>query len=432
MSISLEEAIKNNHVDSVDKLLKEGFKHKFMTDEWWFQNRDTLPTDQKNVEILKLLLQYKLEVSQQLISHIFRLENSQSIKEFVLKFCENFQNEDPERLGIILIELLKSDCQGQLAAEILDILIEGGLLINAYVWDNVVDEERPLHLAIITHRMDIFSMLLERGASIRRRTALGLTSFYLAAQYLNFPALKLLLKNGVRINKRNYIGGTALHIAAQYDLSQPDQENILRFLLENGADMSIKDTWPHEVTPFTCGNVTQAKYIMVHQLAKLKFENHQICEDNLSYLQRYTELKRRFEECLSELQNIQNFKFYKGYSLYDIMKMSKRLKKLTPLMKNQELVQAFENSLNSGLVNYYKEDLKRIFVKAMKKREALRPEEEKLNSILKDYLPAVVVRKLASFANEHVFVDEYLRTRESDSETEYDPEEHPDWSDFEI
>lgn len=403
MSFTVEEAIKNNSVDLVQTLLNQiDVDTKFITREWWFNIHESVAMDQRHVDIIKLLLGHGVKVSKGLITHIFKFENFQYTKELVALFLKHTKNFG--HIACTFCTLLNSKCHGKVAADILDILIYHGLPVNGFVYDSILDNFRPLHLAIMTYRMDFVLLLLERGASIHKRTLLGMTSIFLATQYTNLFAVILLVKKGICINKRNADGRTALHMAGQYNEFGADEEDILRFFLDNRADFNIKSNLPQE-TPFTYGNVTLSKYVLLKELAKLEFQDQKISAEHSEYIERHYELQKKFKDYLWELKMMKDCKFYNRYSLFNIFEMSKEPKKLTFLTKNDDFVEAFMKSVES--LEHYRQELKIIFSKAIKRRDALGPEEEKIKTIFKDHLPSVALRKVSDYVNQDLFVDEF-------------------------
>lgn len=83
--------------------------------------------------------------------------------------------------------------------------------------------------------------------------------------------------------------------------------------------------------------------------------------------------------------------------------MREQYKKLTYLTKNEDLVDGFKRARKSEPFKHYGKDLDDIFGNALKKRDILESEEEKLKSVLKDHLPDLVTRKIAYYCNENLF-----------------------------
>lgn len=107
----------------------------------------------------------------------------------------------------------------------------------------------PLHIAVCSiprqdKHYDVIELLLERGADINAQDRDGRTALHMGiGQYIvSSPtsALRvsaLLLEKGVEINTQDRWGKTALHCAANED----GFKDVINFLIEKGADVSIKD-----------------------------------------------------------------------------------------------------------------------------------------------------------------------------------------------
>lgn len=249
--------------------------------------------------------------------------------------------------------------------------------------------------------MQIF-LLLERGADINKKTmdSEGLTPLCLALKifrHKNKLIIKHFLKNGSDVNATTKEGKTALHTAGHY------RDETVRILLDHGADLNIQDKFGS--TPFTSSN----NVIMMKELAKMRFEGEYICDTNLKYLEFQMKLRERvginFNSCLEELKKLKDRIIFNSYSLYDILKMRTQTKKLFRLVKNEAFVAAFVQGCDFNLYKWYGEDLKEIFNDAIKRRDMILPEKNKIyeSGLGKQFLlPNEITEMIADFATEHL------------------------------
>lgn len=95
----------------------------------------------------------------------------------------------------------------------------------------------PLHLAAYFGRLEAVRLLLNKGASVKARSANAMenTPLHAAAAGRHAGVIRLLLEFGAPANARQSGGWTALHAAAQ----NGDLESA-RALVEGGADVSIR------------------------------------------------------------------------------------------------------------------------------------------------------------------------------------------------
>lgn len=97
------------------------------------------------------------------------------------------------------------------------------------------DGNTPLWEAIVGKHWSIANLLYENGARFDRESEGNFLC--LAAQKNDLDAMMELLKYGVDINATNHQGLTALHVAIMQE-----RPEIVKFLLQNGADIDKPDT----------------------------------------------------------------------------------------------------------------------------------------------------------------------------------------------
>jgi serine/threonine protein kinase len=121
-----------------------------------------------------------------------------------------------------------------------------GTPLMAAIQGETVDRDRPRNRSLETARL-----LLQRGANVHAQDSRGRTPLMIAAANNSPRAIRLLLDFGANINEQTQFG-TPLLRAAQYQwpLQQfrdewkegiREQDNAVRFLLENGANPNLRD-----------------------------------------------------------------------------------------------------------------------------------------------------------------------------------------------
>jgi ankyrin repeat protein len=145
------------------------------------------------------------------------------------------------RQGRKILEALSK--QGGTQQEVLDILaqIPAGAPVNLEVRDE--HGETPLQRAILKGWTDVALALLDRNADPNSKEyALGMTPLM---QVEDEGLARALIKKGARIDERDNTGATALIWAATFG-----RTDIVRVLLENGADPAAKDDSGHDAVFF--------------------------------------------------------------------------------------------------------------------------------------------------------------------------------------
>lgn len=259
------------------------------------------------------------------------------------------------------------------------------------------------------------SLLIQRGADLEKSTIdnidCNLTPLTLAIYAGNTETVELLLKNGANVNATSCTE-TALHSASKTCNYLPVAENKILILLKYGADVDALDIVGE--TPLQCAptkekrnlsrrHVIFNKYILLKEVAKMRFEEQNVSQKNLEYIQNNEILRYHFEKCLEELKKMKNCTVISGTTLYDVLKMRWQLKKMIQLTKNKRFVAAYALTRKKEPLAYYGEHLDAIFNNALQRRDILAAEEKKLQFTLKNCLPDLVIRKLAQFTVDSVY-----------------------------
>lgn len=149
--------------------------------------------------------------------------------------------------------ILQAPCETSSIEHAINVLLRQGA--KSEIWDNKSNES-VVHWAIGRDE-EILKLLLKCGANVNTKNGQeGRTPLQKVmdprSSYIDRDLVKLLLQNGADVNCTDsftpmpfcYLNGTPLHYAAL----DPDEEDIIRILLEYGADRSIKNQGGH--TPF--------------------------------------------------------------------------------------------------------------------------------------------------------------------------------------
>lgn len=126
---------------------------------------------------------------------------------------------------------------GTSGVETIRILISRGAHVNARARDG----STPLHCASLVNNTRNASVLLEHGADVNARDASGDTALHYACAHSHFHFAKLLVESGADVNARDADGATASHLAADCDGYLAERADLVIFLLEHGADGTLRN-----------------------------------------------------------------------------------------------------------------------------------------------------------------------------------------------
>lgn len=88
---------------------------------------------------------------------------------------------------------------------------------------------------------EILRLTLEHGADVRSTNRYGGTALIPASEHAHVETVRILLRAGVPVNHVNNLDWTALHEAIVLGNGSEDHVTVVRLLLRNGADPSIRD-----------------------------------------------------------------------------------------------------------------------------------------------------------------------------------------------
>ncbi len=153
------------------------------------------------------------------------------------------------------------------AIEVARILIDAGANVNAM--DNITDS--PYLYAGAEGRLEILRMTLKQGADFTSVNRYGGTALIPAAHHGHIETVRELLKTGIDIDHINYLGWTALLEAIILGDGGPTYIEIVRLLIEAGAEVNIADD--NNVTPLA--HATTRNYAEIADMLRTASEGKQ-------------------------------------------------------------------------------------------------------------------------------------------------------------
>jgi hypothetical protein len=153
------------------------------------------------------------------------------------------------------------------AIDVARILIDTGANVNAM--DNITDS--PYLYAGAEGRLEILRMTLAHGADLASVNRYGGTALIPAAHHGHVETVRELLKTGIDIDHINNLGWTALLEAIILGDGGPIYIEIVRLLIEAGADENISDE--NNVTPLT--HATTRNYSEIADMLRTASEKKQ-------------------------------------------------------------------------------------------------------------------------------------------------------------
>ncbi len=153
------------------------------------------------------------------------------------------------------------------AINVARVLIDAGANVNAM--DNITDS--PFLYAGAEGRLEILRMTLAHGADLSSVNRYGGTALIPAAHHGHVETVRVLLKTEIDIDHVNNLGWTALLEAIILGDGGPTYIEIVRLLIEAGADINIADE--NNVTPLA--HATSRNYTEIVDMLLTASENKQ-------------------------------------------------------------------------------------------------------------------------------------------------------------
>lgn len=153
------------------------------------------------------------------------------------------------------------------AINVARVLIDAGANVNAM--DNITDS--PFLYAGAEGRLEILQMTLSQGADLTSVNRYGGTALIPAAHHGHVETVRELLKTQIDIDHVNNLGWTALLEAIILGDGGPTYIEIVRMLIEAGADINIADE--NNVTPLA--HATTGNYSEIADMLRTASENNQ-------------------------------------------------------------------------------------------------------------------------------------------------------------
>lgn len=375
----LKLAIFTANISETEWLLKVGAKIDTFTDHMKWMPRGIFYNIETRKQMLQLLLDHGLNVGSR---------NDQG-DNFLHLFIHNYVKKDD-----------------QTAVEIAELLVNSGISVNA-TNSNLYT---PLLLSIRTQNTQLISFLIDKGAHVDMKWDMGFSPLFIAAQCGYKNVFDLLVSKGAGINSKSSIKETTvLHEACRHD----PREDIINFLIQRGAHVSTADKLRR--TPLAYLRV-KMRHIYRHvngkeeydncvgaivkEISKLKYENQPFCEVDMDIIQENPRARQQHHTNMIQLEEMSRTQFHSRYSYYSLLTKSICKKKLAKLLKNEEFISQFEAYLLRFCC--YENDLRRIFYEAIAIRDEILAIESRLKYVFGDFLPEIVIKKLA----EHLKIED--------------------------
>lgn len=314
-------------------------------------------------DMLKLLIEYGLNIG---------LKN---------RWCANL-------LSIFTYDFVMKDDSD--AVEITKTLLDSGVLSRV---EEKEEFSSLLRFSVSTENTDLIKFYIDKGVDLNQVSTFGDYPLFYAVDQNKVNIVDFLISNGASVDIKTKHGETALHRACSIH-----SEPIIKLLLRKGADINACIHFqPHFSSPLTfldreMQNYEECKIILIKEIAKLAFEKLPVDAVNMELI-RKPENFEHFQKCNDELEQLAKTKLYESYSYKTMLKKTFNIKKFAKLIRNKELIKKFEENLR-GLL-YYENDLQIVLDEAFQERERHETVILRLNSVFCEFLPDLVIRKLA-------------------------------------
>ncbi|MDP1608059.1 MAG: ankyrin repeat domain-containing protein [Chlamydiales bacterium] len=222
--------------------------------------------DQNDIDSVTLLVEQASSINVLFngISPLYRAsqKGNEAVVEVLLEKGGNPNQENDLSYSLQSIDDLHKDTPIRIAAKLGYKKLIGLFIEHKAPFDERgTDSLTPLFLAVRNGQEDTALFLIEKGANVHIRDPKDSSLILIATLFGCLKVVQELLKRGVDINQTDNRNLTPLYQAAGKDKSE-----VLRFLLEHGAQESINIRWLNKYTPLfnaaTTGNLENVKLLI--------------------------------------------------------------------------------------------------------------------------------------------------------------------------
>lgn len=288
-------------------------------------------------------------------------------------------------------------CKGDKdTVEIAEILLNSGISVN----DTDDTDNSTIFYAVCVQIIELVSFFIDKGADVNKKIKDGSFPLQVAITYDNEDIVDLLLSSGADVNVKNQDGQTALHTACSFP-----NDRIISSLLRQGADVNAKNC--HGESPLGVLKSKQGKYVydkclmvMIKEFSKLALENIPLSKCDTDFIVTNPKAREHFKKCSDELKLMKGTIFHGSHTYYCVLKMATKnlnIEKIANLMSNKKIVKDFKENISKFF--YYQRDFRQIFKDAVKVRDNLIAVQSRSYSIFNNFLPDVVLGKIARNLN---------------------------------
>lgn len=124
-----------------------------------------------------------------------------------------------------------------------------------------------LHVASMNGHTELVQLLLDAGADVTAVNSYGLTALHMASSAKHFGVVELLLDHpSINVNAVDKFKRTALHLACIDGIAGESDPEVVRLLLEHGADVTAADSFGS--TPLGVAKNQEVKNLLIEHGAE--------------------------------------------------------------------------------------------------------------------------------------------------------------------
>jgi ankyrin repeat protein len=270
------------------------------------------------------------------------------------------------------------------------------------------ERNKPVAAACLHKNTRIMQLLIDNGADINYKDKKGMTPLMRVIKEPNYPMMRHLLARGAAINDRDRDGNTAFHIL--FDNSMHTKENIIEYLLDEGADVNIENNSGH--TPFrymmfkcfTKGEV----FVFVKHIALLMARHAYVNPKNIKHIKCDNTCHEYLNSCLLELSRMKQVQIHEKCSYFEII--TKKHSALLSLFNSDTVLSTFELGVQKNKFFNYSDVLARHFYTKKNRLSFLKQSILTLDNIFRSQLPPEILEYICQYlSNEDM--KKYLLTQ---------------------